>query len=86
MKKNYFIKKPKRLFIAFIVLFCGLFANTAMAQTNYVWNGPAGGDCATTTNWTPNGIPGGNSGDTVTISNGGTPSIASPNSYTILNL
>jgi len=86
MKKNYFIKKPKRLFIAFIVLFCGLFANTAMAQTNYVWNGPAGGDWATTTNWTPNGIPGGNSGDTVTISNGGTPSIASPNSYTILNL
>jgi len=57
-----------------------------MAQTNYVWNGPAGGDWATTTNWTPNGIPGGNSGDTVTISNGGTPSIASPNSYTILNL
>lgn len=47
-----------------------LFANTALAQTNYVWNGTSG-DWTTATNWSPNGIPGTNSGDTVTISNGG---------------
>jgi Glycosyl hydrolase catalytic core len=57
-----------------VILLMGLFANTAMGQTNYVWNGTTG-DWGTATNWSPNGIPGTNSGDTATISNGGNPSI-----------
>jgi hypothetical protein len=57
-----------------LLLLFGLFSNTAMGQTNYVWNGTSG-DWATATNWTPNGVPGTNAGDTATISNGGTASI-----------
>jgi Glycosyl hydrolase catalytic core/F5/8 type C domain len=63
----------------------GLFAHTAMGQTNYVWNGTAG-DWGTAANWLPNGVPGTNAGDTATIGNGGNPSIGNgitPITYTL---
>jgi len=66
--------KKATYFGTVLILFTVLFANTAMAQTNYVWNGTSG-DWGTAANWTPNGVPGTNAGDTATISNGGTPSI-----------
>ena len=81
MKKNTY-------FGTFLILLIGFFANTAMGQTNYVWNGTSG-DWATATNWTPNGVPGTNSGDTATISNGGTPSIGdgvNPVSYLLARI
>ena len=77
--------KKATYFGTVLILLIGFFANTAMAQTNYVWNGTTG-DWATATNWTPNGVPGTNSGDTATISNGGTPSIGdgtNPVSYAL---
>ena len=74
LKNNFcFIKNPQRHLIAFLVLFCGLFANTISAQTNYSWNGPPGGDWGTAANWLPNGVPGTNALDQAIIDNGGTP-------------
>jgi len=77
MKNNFFFnKKPQRNLIAFLVLFCGLFANTITAQTSYFWVGGTSTDWNTDTNWSPVGVPGGNSGDSVTISSGVGPTIA----------
>lgn len=85
MKTNYFIKKPKRYLIAFLILFCGLFANIAMAQDTFTWNGSTSNDWATAANWTKTGsagtdtFPGQTNGrllDLVVISNGGTPIVA----------
>ncbi len=69
MKNNLFIKKPKRYLIAFLMLFFGLFAETAMGQTAYVWNGSTSISWTDPLNWTPNGVPGGNAGDTALIDN-----------------
>lgn len=96
MKKNYFAKKPKRFFIAFFVLLCGLFANTTVAQDTFTWNGSVSNNWATAGNWTKVGT---NSADTfpgqtnnrfldlVIISNGGTPTVASnANTYGMATL
>lgn len=94
MKKNYFIKKQKRGLIALTIAFLGLFANTAMAQDTFTWNGSASNDWATAANWTKTGsagtdtYPGQTPGrllDLVVIDNGGTPNVAS-GSYGMLRL
>lgn len=94
MKKNYFIKKQKRGFIALIIAFLGLFVNTVVAQDTFTWNGSASNDWATAANWTKTGsagtdtYPGQTSGrllDLVVIDNGGTPNVAS-GSYGMLRL
>ena len=63
MKNNYFTKKPKKCFIAFLILFCGLFANTVMgqAQGTFTWKTTGGVDNNWTTpgNWTKTGTTSG---------------------------
>ena len=56
MKKNYFIKNPKRDFLALVLLFCGLFANTANAQRNIGWTGATDNSWAIASNWNYSGI------------------------------
>ncbi len=78
MKNNFcFIKNPQRHLIAFLVLFCGLFANTISAQTTYTWIGPSGGNWGSAANWLPSGVPGGNVLDQAIIDNGGNVTLAS---------
>ena len=55
MKKNYFIKKPKKGWIVLMLLFCGLFANTATAQQIFTWNGSSDNNWANAANWTVTG-------------------------------
>lgn len=96
MKNNYYIKKPKRYLIAFLVLFFGLFVETAMAQDTFTWNGSSSNDWATAANWTKTGTAGtdtypgetlGRVLDLVVISNGGTPIVASNvNAYGMVRL
>uniref|UniRef100_UPI00286B721E hypothetical protein n=1 Tax=Flavobacterium sp. TaxID=239 RepID=UPI00286B721E len=51
MKKNYFIKKPKRHLVSFMIFFCGLFANSVMAQETFTWNGSTSTAWADAANW-----------------------------------
>ena len=94
MKKNYFTKNWNKSLITLSVIFCALFANSAMAQDTFTWNGSASNDWATATNWTKTGsastdtYPGQTPGrllDLVVIDNGGTPNVAS-GSYGMLKL
>ena len=73
MKNNFSSsKKPKIGFIALLLFFCGLWGNTAMAQTAYTWVGGTSTNWNTDTNWSPVGVPGGNTGDTVIINDNST--------------
>jgi hypothetical protein len=95
MKKNYYSdKKPKGLWMTLLTLFCCLFANMAMAQDIFTWNGPVNGDWANVSNWTKSGSAGTDTypGETparqldlVVINNGGTPVVAS-GTYGMLSL
>ena len=58
MNNNYFIKKPKKGWIVLMLLFCGLFTNTAMGQAavasndSFIWTGTTSSAWNDTTNWT----------------------------------
>ena len=57
-----------------------LFANTALAQLTYTWNGSVSNDWKNSANWSKSSgslYPGQGTGDIVVISNGGTPVLAS---------
>ncbi len=56
MKKNYFIKKSKRGFVFLILVFCGLFANSATAQKNINFTGASDNNWSTATNWNYSGV------------------------------
>jgi len=80
MKNNYSIKKQKKGWIVLMLLFCGLFANTAMGQITYTWNGSTSTSWTDPLNWTPTAgtsYPGTDATDLVVISNGGSPVLAS---------
>lgn len=55
MKKNYNQRKMRTGIAALGLLFCGMFANTIMAQ-NYAWNGSVDSNWSTPGNWTNSGI------------------------------
>ena len=60
MRKNNIITKSKRQLIAFLILCCGLFANTAMGQAavasqdTFVWTGLTSSAWEEPTNWSIN--------------------------------
>jgi hypothetical protein len=93
MKNNSYIKKQKRGWIALVVLFCGLFANLAMGQGTFTWNGATSSNWTTATNWTKSGTattstyPGeSSSNDLVVINSTNAPNpiiLTSPNSFTV---
>ena len=59
-----------------MLLFCGLFTNTAMGQLTYTWNGSVSSDWANTANWTKSSgtlYPGQGTGDLVVINNNSVP-------------
>lgn len=51
MKKNYFTKNLNKSFITLSVIFCVLFANSAMAQKNIGWTGATNNDWYDVSNW-----------------------------------
>jgi hypothetical protein len=95
MKKNYYSdKRQKWAWMTVLTVFCCLFANMAMAQDTFTWNGTSSNDWATASNWTKLGSAGTDTypGETparqldlVVISNGGTPVVSSGN-YGMLSL
>ena len=59
MEKNFYsYKKPKWVLTTLLTLFCCLFANMAMVQDSFNWNGCSFKNCATAGNWTKTGIAG----------------------------
>ena len=93
MNKNNLIKKPKKGWIVLMLLFCGLFANTAMGQGTFTWNGATSSSWTTATNWTKSGTattstyPGESSStDLVVVNTTNAPYpviLTSPNSFTV---
>ena len=56
MKKNYFTKNLNKSFIALGVIFCALFANSAMAQKNIGFTGATDNNWSTASNWNYSGV------------------------------
>jgi trimeric autotransporter adhesin len=57
MKNNYITTENlKREFIAFMIVLCGLFANTAVAQKNIGFTGATDNNWSTATNWSYSGV------------------------------
>ena len=76
MKNNLFNKKPKTAWIALLVLFFGLFANEAVGQITYTWNGSTSTSWTDPINWTPSAgtsYPGTVATDIVVIDKNDTP-------------
>jgi len=59
MKKNYYsYKRPKWLEMTLLTLFCCLFANMAMAQDTFTWNGSSAKNRVTIGNCVKTGTAG----------------------------
>lgn len=56
MKKNYFAKNWNKSFIALSVIFCALFANSAVAQKNIGWTGASDNNWTNASNWNYSGV------------------------------
>ena len=51
MKKNYFAMNLNKSFLTLSVIFCALFATSAMAQKNIGWTGATNNNWTTASNW-----------------------------------